>query len=437
MNVFVESKPNCLATLRVELPPDRVEKEWKTTAKAFQKQARIPGFRPGKAPAAIIEKRFEDDIKEEVQNRLLRTSMNEAIEQKKLRVISVTKVDNVEIGADRTMSYSATLVTAPEFDLPPYSGLELELKKVPVGEKEVEDALNTLAEQHSEFETVEGRALAMDDFAVLSYAGTLDEKPLADAVEGCPPLLAGKPNWWVRMAEGTLAPGFCEALVGMNVDEERKFDVALPEEFPFEPLRGTTINYVATLHEVRERKMPEFDDALASRIEPGKTMAELREQIQSTLERYAEQEYENGKRSGVMKKVLEGVRFDLPQDMVHDEMSGIMREIVEENQGRGVSDEELQAHEDQIQGAAEQSAQERVRSRFVLMRIAEKEKIEVTQQELAFHVTQMAQRYQIPPNKMVKDLQKRNALGTIREQILVSKSLDFVVSSATVREPAA
>ncbi len=436
MNVFVEPKPNCLATLRVELPPDQVEKEWKTTAKAFQKQARIPGFRPGKAPAAMIEKRYEEDIKEEVKNRLLRSSMNEAIQQKKLKVISVSKVDDLEIGADRTLSYSATLVTEPEFELPPYQGIEIELKKADVGDKEIDDALNTLAEQHSEFETIEGRSLAMGDFAVLSYAGTLDGKPLQEALENTPPLLAGKPNWWIRMAEGTLAPGFCEALVGLNVEEERSFDLTLPEDFPFEPARGKTVAYTATLHEIRERKLPEFDDALAARIEPGKTMSELRDRIREELTRYAENDFENGKRSGAMKKILESVRFELPQDMVRDEMSGIMREIVEENQGRGVSDEELQAHEDQIQGAAEQSAQERVRSQFVLRQIAEKEKIEVTQQELAFHVTRMAERYQIPVNKMVKDLQKRNAIGTIRDQILVGKALDFVASNATVRESA-
>ncbi len=436
MNVFVEPKPNCIATLRVELPPDQVEKEWQTTAKAFQKQAKIPGFRPGKAPAAVIAKRFEEDIREEVKNRLLRSSMNEAIAQKKLKVISVAKVDDVEIGADRTMSYSATLVTVPDFELPDYKGVEVEIAKKDVTDADVEDALGTLAEQHSEFETIEGRALAMDDFAVLTYAGTLDGTALAEAVENCPPLLAGKPNWWIRMAPDTLAPGFCEALVGLSVGEERTFEIALPAEFPFEPLRGKTVAYAATLHEIRERKLPEFDDALASRIEAGKTMTELRERIREELVRYAENDYENGKRSGAMKKLLESVRFEVPQDMVHNEMSGIMREIVQENQGRGVSDEELQAHEDQIQGAAEQSAQERVKSTFVLLRIAEQEKISATQQELVFHVSRMAERYQIPVNKMVKDLQKRNAIGSIQEQIVVGKALDFVASNATVREPA-
>ncbi len=435
MNVFVEPKPNCIATLRVELPPDQVEKEWQTTAKAFQKQAKIPGFRPGKAPAAVIAKRYEDDIREEVKSRLLRSSMNEAIAQKKLKVISVAKVDDVEIGADRTMSYSATLVTAPEFELPEYKGIEVEIAKKEMTDVDVEDALNTLAEQHSEFETVEGRALAMDDFAVLTYLGTLDGKPLTEAVENCPPLLAGKPNWWIRMAADTLAPGFCEALVGLNVGEERAFELPLTDGFPFEPLRGKTVAYTATLHEIRERKLPEFDDALASKIEAGKTMPELRERIKTELVRYAENDFESGKRSGAMKKLLESIRFDLPQDMVRNEMSGIMREIVQENQGRGVSDEELQAHEDQIQGAAEQTAQERVKSTFVLLRIAEQEKITATQQELVFHVQRMAERYQIPVNKMVKDLQKRNAIGSIQEQIVVGKALDFVASNATVREP--
>lgn len=436
MNVVLHTQPNCITTLRVELEPERVEREWQTVAKQFQKQARLPGYRPGKAPQALIDKKFSADIREELQNKLLRAALNEAIEQKSLRVLSVSKVEDVEIASDKSMRFTATVVTSPDFELPDYSNIPVEIAKKTITDADVEAALNNIAEQHADFQTVEGRALEMGDFAVLTYAGSVDGRPLAEAIENCPPLLAGKPNWWIRLAPETLAPGFSEALVGLNVGESRDFAIDIPEEFPFPAVRGKQLAYSATLHEIRTRVLPALDDELANKLDAGKTMPEVRERLRSELEKYAENEYETGKRTGAIQHLLASVTCELPQHMVNNEMSGILKEIVQENQGRGVSDEELKSHEDEILGAAKQSATERVRTTFLLLRIAEKEKIEVTQQELAFHVTQLAARYQVPVQKFVKDLQKREAFGQIREQILAGKALDFITSNVTVREPA-
>jgi len=436
MNVVVENKPNCISTLRVELEPERVEREWKVVASQFQKMARLPGYRPGKAPQALIDRKFSADIREELTNKLLRTAMNEAIEQKKLNVLTVSKVEDVEITQDKTMHFTATVVTAPEFELPDYSNIELELAKRPVGDAEVENALTGIAEQHADFETVEGRALEMGDFAVITYAGTVDGKPLAEAVENCPPLLAGKPNWWIRLSPDTLAPGFSEALVGLAIGETREFTLDIPEDFPFPDVRGKKLTYTATLHEIRNRVLPAIDDAFASKLDPGKTIAEVRERLKIELEKQAVNEFENAKRNGALQQLFTKFQCELPTHLVNNEMSGIMREIVQENQGRGVSEEELKSHEDEIMGAAKQGATERVRSMFLLMRIAEKENLKVTEQDIIFHVTQLASRYQIPVPKLIKDLQKRNAFGQIREQLLSGKALDFIASNVTVREPA-
>ncbi len=118
MNVLVENQPNCLVSLQVELPADRVTREWQTVAEQFQRNVRIPGYRPGKAPKSLVDTRFAKDIKEELTNRLLRESLNEAIKEKNIQVISVSQVENVEIGTDNVLRYRATVVTAPDFELP-------------------------------------------------------------------------------------------------------------------------------------------------------------------------------------------------------------------------------------------------------------------------------------------------------------------------------
>ncbi|MFZ4681784.1 MAG: trigger factor family protein, partial [Terrimicrobiaceae bacterium] len=129
MNVVVESQPNCQVTLQVELPSDLVSKEWQTVARNFQRNVRIPGYRPGKAPQSLVDTRFAKDIKEELTSKLLRESLNDAIREKNLRVLSVSQVESVEIDENKTMRYRATVLTAPEFELPDYSSIPVDLAK--------------------------------------------------------------------------------------------------------------------------------------------------------------------------------------------------------------------------------------------------------------------------------------------------------------------
>lgn len=437
MNVVVENQPNCLATLTVEVPADRVSKEWQNLARQFQRNVRIPGYRPGKAPQSLVDTRFAKDIKEELTNKLLRESLNEAIRDQKLRVLSVSEVKNVEISDDKTMRYSATVVTAPEFELPDYSSIPTDLVKEQPTDEHVQKWIDQMREPHASYNPVEDRPLAFGDYAVVSYEGSHEGKPLGEAVTSAPVQLQGRKNAWVLMDENSLAPGFCKAIEGMKLNEERQISLDLPADFPLADLAGKKIDYKVTLHGINTKSLPEFDDALAAKIEEGSTAAELREKVRERIGQLAESQFENNKRQAAIKFLLEKVDCELPAPVVEREMAGILRDIVRENQGRGVSDEEIRKHQDELIGAAQQSAKDRVRANFLLLRIAEKEKIEVTEQDVAQRVLEMASRYEIPVNKLVKDLQRRDGFGPLREQILTGKALDLITGNVTVREASA
>src|SRR5471032_29767 len=154
MNVVVENLPNCITTLRVELDPDKVSKAWNDVTGNYTKLARIPGYRAGKAPKAIIEKKFQKEIREELEKKLLSEACKEAIQEKGIKVLSLTQVDDVEIGDDKTMKFTATLVTRPDFQLPVYKGLVVPLQPTEVTDKEVDDSLNELREQGADFKDV-------------------------------------------------------------------------------------------------------------------------------------------------------------------------------------------------------------------------------------------------------------------------------------------
>lgn len=436
MNVVVESQPNCQVTLQVELPAEVVSKEWQNVARNFQRNVRIPGYRPGKAPQLLVETRYAKDIKEELTNRLLRESLNDAIREKNLRVLSVSQVESVEIADDRTMRYRATVLTAPEFELPDYSSIPVELAKEPVTDEHVQRWIDQLREPHATYTAVEDRPLADGDYAVVSYNATLDGQPLNEAVPNAPAQLASRRNAWILMSENSLVPGFCKAIEGMKANDERTFPIELPADFQVASLAGKKLEYTVTLHAINTKSLPEFDDALAEKIEAGSTAEKLRQSVRERIENVSETQFQNAKRQAAIKHLLEKVNCELPAPVVEREMAGILRDIVQENQVRGVSEEELRKHQDELVGAAQQSAKDRVRANFLLLRIAEKEKLEVSEQDVAQRVLEMASRYEIPVNKLVKDLQRRDGFGPLREQILTGKALDLLTANVTVREPA-
>src|SRR5215210_1234017 len=173
MNVQVESLPNCITTLRVEVPPEKVRQTQDKIAKDFTGQAKIPGFRPGKAPRQVVEKKFQREITEEVRKKLLSESCREAINEKKLRVLSVAEVEDIEIADDKTMRFTATLVTAPEFELPDYKKIPVRQHAADVTEAEVDEAIENLRNQSADFSDIADRGLQMDDFAVIDYSGNI------------------------------------------------------------------------------------------------------------------------------------------------------------------------------------------------------------------------------------------------------------------------
>ncbi|HVJ58211.1 MAG TPA: trigger factor, partial [Terrimicrobiaceae bacterium] len=436
MNVVVESQPNCLVTLRVELPADQVSKEWTNVTRDFQRQARIPGYRPGKAPRALVESRFAKDIKEELTSKLLRESLNEAIREKNLRVLSVSQVENVEIAEDRTMRYRATVVTAPEFELPDYSSISADLAKEEVSDENVDRWIDQMREPHASYVPVEGRPLAMGDYAVVTYTANLESKPLGEVIPDAPAQLQGRRNAWIVMDERSLLPGFSQSIVGMQINEERTISIELPADFSPANLAGRSLEYAVTLHAINTKVLPEWDDALAEKIEPGATVNQLREKMRARLESLAEANFQNSKRQAAVRFLLDRVDCELPAPVVAKEAGEILQDIVRDNQVRGVSDDEMRKHQDELIGAAQQGARDRVRGNFLLLRVAEREKLEVTEEDLTRRILELAARYEIAVPKLVKDLERRKGFGALREQILIGKALDLLAANVRVRASA-
>jgi len=433
MNVEVENLPNCITTLRVEVPADKVTKTWDTVAHDYTQYAKIAGYRPGKAPRNVVENKYKKQIREEVEKKLLSESCREAISEKKLRVLSLADVQDVEIDTDKTMRFTATLVTAPEFELPEYKSISVKLPSAEVTDEDIDKTLENLREQYSDFTDITDRPVALEDFAVIDYTGTIDGKPVEEIAPKAGKPLSANTDFWIKLTPKALFPGFSENLVGAKPGETRNFDIDVPQDFPVAELAGKKIAYTVTVNALKQRNLPELNDEFAAKLAEGKTLAEVRDLIKADLEGQKKHDVEREKKNQVMTHLLSKVECELPANMVRSETRRILSEIVRENQSRGVADNLLKDNEKELVDTATKGARDRLRGSFILLRIAEQENIKVTKEEFDQHIDQMAVRYQASREKILKELSDRDALDQINEEILTGKTLDFLASNASVQ----
>ena len=435
MKVEVDKQPGSVSKLQIELAPQEVTKEWDAIANSFARFAKIPGYRPGKAPRTVIDKRFRKEIQEELTKKLVSKSYHEAIEQEQLRVASLTNIEDVQFGEDKSMRFRATVVTAPDFELPDYKNIPVQAPDTKVSDVEVDEALERLRDQSADFVDAPRRSLQMGDFAVLDFEGSVDSKPISEIAPQASKNLQGGKKFWLHLAPDNFLPKFCEQLTGQKPDETRLVIVHFPEDFPAKELAGKKADYAVTLREIKEKVLPALDDALAAKLVPGKTLADVRQMIEHDIEHAKQHDAERATESQIVKYLHEHIQFELPPALLQNETRRALAELVQRNRERGVTDDMLKQKEKELIDGAAGLAANRLKTNFILHRIAEREKIEVTKEDVDLRIREEAARYDISPDKMRKELQQKNALDDIAEQILLGKTLDFLKADVSV-EPA-
>jgi trigger factor len=432
MKIEVEKEPPGMATLRIELPPEDVRKEWDAIASNYSRYARIPGYRAGKAPRQVIEKKFRKEIQDELTKALVSKSYHEAIAEKQLRVVSLTDVGDVEFGEDRSMRFRATVVTAPEFELPDYKNIPVQLPATAVTEAELDTAIERLRDQAADFVDVKDRELAMGDFAVLDFTGAIDGVPISEIVPEASKNLHGGKKFWLHLAPENFLPKFGEQIVGMKPGDMRSVQVEFPADFPVTELAEKKADYAVTLGEMKEKVLPAVDDAFAAKIMPEKTLAELRHAIEHNLEHEKEHEVERAKEQQIVKFLHERISFDLPPPLLKNETRRALNELVHRNRERGVPDELLKGKEKELIEGAGSLAAHRLKTNFILHRIAEAEKLEVTREEIDESIRAQAAHYNVSVEKMRKEFEENDRTNGLAEEILLGKTLDFLKANVSV-----
>src|SRR6266498_171022 len=421
MKVEIEKQPGSISTLQIELPSDEVSKEWDSIATSFARIAKIPGYRPGKAPRSVIEKRFRKEIQEELTKKLVSKSYHDAIEQEQLRVASLANIEDVQFGEDKSMRFRATVVTTPEFDLPEYKNIPVLLPETNVSDAEIDAALERLRDQSADFVDAPERGLQMGDFSVIDFEGSVDGKSVSEITPQASKNLHGGKKFWLHLAPDNFLPAFCEQMTGQKRDETRKITIAFPADFPVKELAAKEGSYMVTLREIKEKVLPGLDDAFAEKLIPGKTLVDLRQMIKHDLEHEKEHERER-------------IQFELPPALLKNETRRTLGELVQRNRERGIPDEMLKDKEKELVESAAALAAHRLKANFILHRIAECEKIDVSRKDVDVRIRQEALRYDVSVDKMRKELEEHDGLNSFAEQILLGKTLDFLKANVSVEK---
>jgi trigger factor len=429
VNITVENLAPCKKLLRVEVDAKAVDEIFDSITKDYQKQAALPGFRPGKAPRDMVAKKYEADIKDEAKRKLIGENYRKALEEKKLNVLGYPDIEEIQFARGQNLQFAATIETAPEFQLPEYKGLPVKRETKSVSDEDVERAIGLLAQQHVKFETV-ARELKMGDVAVVNYTGTSEGKPLTEIAPTAKGLTEQK-NFWVDIAPDTFIAGFAEQLVGARAGDKKTVNVDFPADFVTKELAGKKGVFEVEVAEVKEKVSPPIDDELAKKF-GAENLEKLRAGVRLDLENELKYSQDRAIRVQIVDALLAGANFDLPETAVTNETKNVVYNIVQENSKRGVPRDLIEKQKEEIYSAAARSAKERVRLAFLIQRIAEQEKISVSQEEVLQRVQQLSQAYQIPPDKFIKDLQKRNGVNELYDQIAHEKVLNFLEINAKV-----
>ena len=434
MIINLEKLPDCKALLRIEFPAQDTEAERKQIIKTFSKQAKIPGFRPGKTPTNVIQNRFKSEIESEFEDRVVRKAIQKTNDENELDIISIKEIRDQSHNNDGTFSATIELVVAPEFELSEYKGIEVTVPKIDVSNEELEESLGQIRERFADYQNVEDRGIQMGDFVVINYKGSIDGKAVGEVLPLAPATLAQNTGFWLKMDDNSFLPGFCKPLLDLKNNDSKSLNVTIPDDYEAEELRGQSLEYEVEIVEIKEQKLPDLDDDFAEKIEPGKSLDQLKNTLREQMEEQRKGYRQEMITNQILSKINSELEFEVPQEIVMRETQSRVNDIFNSNTERGVSEEELVEHQEQIIESAGQQANNSVKTSFILEQIADKEKIEVTQEEVLNRVGEIAARQKTSVKQLTKQLQKKNAFGKIINGIKIHITIEFLRDSAVVKE---
>ncbi len=381
MKVEQKAEKNpCVISLTVKADAEEIKGEARKVLNTFIREAQIPGFRKGKVPVELIRKNFEKELQQETQGACFRAFYPKAVEESKLKVLALEGVTEMKLNEADGMEFTALVEVRPEYKLPKYKGLAIEQKEAKVEEAAVEEQLESMRKMFAKYEDgKEGEAVGDGDFVQFDYKGTLDGQPLSEIVPDQKAICEAT-GFWAQVEEGRFLPEILEALKGMKAGEEKKdVTVKFPKDAAPEPLKGKKVSYELKVSMFRKRSLP--DDAGLAEAAKVESVEKLRADIRERLEKQATEAEINRRRDQAIELLLKKVDFDVPPSLVQRQAEMYLGQLAQQMQYAGVTNEYIEQNREKILKDAGERAEKQVRLSYILLDIADAEKIEVDEKD--------------------------------------------------------
>jgi len=434
MEIKIEEINATRKAATVVVPAEFIEKQREKLLSEYASQACIAGFRPGKAPVALIKQKFGKDLEQELSRRIAQEAYSNVREEKSLNIYAVVDVNEPALKDGESAEIRFEIDVVPAFDLPEYKGIEVSKSDLDVSDEEVAKTIENLRSQRAEFNKVEKPA-AKGDYVKLSYEATVDGKPLAEISKDKNAALYGKQTgtWEEAGAEetfGATVKEIVDALVGVSAGDKKELTVTFPQDFAIEDLRGKSAVYKIEIAEIRERVLPELNEEFFKSVHV-KDEAELKSQVREGLETRKKNTANSKKREELIDALNQKIDFELPASALERESYNIFIEYANMQLRQGVKAEEIEAHREELAEKTKDAAKTRVKTQIILDAIAKKEDVKVEQADITARISQEAYMSGQPVEKFVKELTKDRArMMELQRNIRFNKALDVVVAAA-------
>ncbi|KFZ41196.1 MULTISPECIES: trigger factor [Thermoactinomyces] len=414
--------------LTVETDEQSVQDALDQAFKKVVKQVNVPGFRKGKVPRAIFEKRFGVEVLyQDALDILLPKAYEEAVEETGIVPVDRPEIDIEQLEKGKSLIFKATVTVKPEVELGEYKGLEVEVdeEKFAVKPEDVEKELERMQKQQGQLEPVEEGAVEKGDRVIIDFEGFVDGEPF----EG------GKAEQYtLEVGSGTFIPGFEDQLIGMKAGEEKEIQVTFPEEYHVEDLKGKPATFKVKLHEIKRMNLPELDDEFAQDVSEFDTLEELKADIEKNMKEKAEKDKENFIRNELVEKAAQNATVEIPEVMIENETENMLRQFEQRLMYQGLNLETYAQFTGQDQEALKdqfkEDAEKRVRADLVLEAIAKEEQIEVKDEEVEEEIKQMAEEMGREADEVRRILENQGALDSVKDQLRMKKTIDLLVSNS-------
>jgi trigger factor len=407
--------------VRVEIPSDVVNAEIDRIALDYSKKARVPGFRPGKAPARVIKQRYRDQILHDVAHDLIPRAVDDALRERGVEPLGTPDVRDVNIEEGQPLTFTASFDMLPPFDPGDLSTISLRRTRVAIDEDAVNGALQRLRDRAGRFEPVEGRGVDVGDTAVLDV-----ERQEADGAR------QSHRDVSVELGARANPPGFDEKLLGLTIGETRSFTIHYPSDYPIGELANADVSYTVTLKGLKRRVLPDLDDEFAKDLGDFDTLDALRRRVREDLEQEARQAAERELRTELMKQLSTRLPFEVPASLVEREAERRTEEFAERLAEQSIDVRQTGIDWEAFRDKQREKARETVAATLVLDEITRRENLTVTEEEVEQEVGRYAERSGRTAAAVRAALEKEGGLSRVHAGLRRSKSIDFALARARI-----